>query len=125
MGKSKRLIKVCRASGAPVRPENVEAWTQEYRALYDKVLLKFKVEEGKQVAPEIGMRIQKLMDRLEKGLNKKYPNIEQWEPVRSVKVWEDLVKQYGPIMLAREENGNLAYVIYDLGFPEAPTEGTY
>jgi hypothetical protein len=111
-------VKVCRVSGQPVKLEHIELFQKEHRALYDKVMahLKQNPDRPEIMDKETAERFEKLFTRLEKGLLVKYPNEDAWPEIKEQDAWLEKVAQYGPIMLAKSEEGELVYVIYDKQF---------
>lgn len=114
-----KKIKVCRSSGMPVKIESLEAFSDDWKKLYDKVMVRFGLdpEHPKQLDEATAKRVSSLLDKCEKRLLKKYPNSEHWNLMQTQAEMEAAVKQYGPIMLAMDsETNQLAYVIYDTQF---------
>jgi hypothetical protein len=115
--KIKPKVKVCRASGLPVQIENLNNFQNEMRAAYDKILLRegINLDKPLMMEKEQAERMQRLLDRVERILRRKYPNIEYWYNIREPEVWKHLVEKHGPIMIAKDsETGELVYVIYDV-----------
>lgn len=95
-----------RASGDPVRLEDREAKAEEWRKIFDKVEARYKKPNE---------HSQKLLQRLDGILNKKYPNTDSWEFLKTKKQWEEKVTQYGPIAMAKTlDSPELVYVIIDI-----------
>ena len=107
-------VKVVRASGMPVQLDNMANFSNEFRQAYDKVVLKVLGDMNKAPDDEEAKRMAKLLQRIEQGLYKKYPVEESWDIVVEKSHWENLVADFGPIMMSRDGDGNLTYVIYDL-----------
>lgn len=108
-------VKVCRASGNPVKYEHIEQFQQEHRNIYDKVMKKFKLTETSKIDEKLSERLTKLFDRINISLLKKYPLEEEWDMVTEQEAWHELIKQYGNIMISRDKEKNqLIYVIFDI-----------
>ena len=107
-------IQICRASGQPIKHEHIEQFNEEYRALYDKVIVHVGLSDNTMITPEKAERAQKLLDRCSKGLRSKYPTIGEIELPKTQKSWLALVAQHGPIAIARHaETGKAALVVMD------------
>lgn len=113
-GRGKKLIGVCRASGMPLVFEHFDLFKQEYGTAYDKVTKKLGIQGTKLITAEMQARSARLLNRIEKFLLKKYPDKGAWPEIRTIKEWEEKVKQYGPIAIAMSEAGDLTYVILDV-----------
>lgn len=112
-----KTVKVVRASGMPVRIENLEAFQNEMRSTYDKIMAREGVDTSKplMLEEEQAKRMQKLLDRVERILRKKYPSEEEWTILKSERAMRAAVAQHGPIMMANDSNtGKPIYVIYDI-----------
>lgn len=110
-------VKVCRASGMPVKIESIALYRQEYQVLYDKVMRRFGLdaEVPKLLGPDEAKRINWLLERCDKRLLKKYPNMEEWALPTNANEWADLIAQHGPIMVAKtEDTGETSLVIFDI-----------
>jgi hypothetical protein len=110
-------IKVLRASGMPVEYEHAQAFQEEMRQVYDKILLREGIDSEKPMAleEEQAKRMQRLLDRVERILRKKYPVVSEWPIIGSKRKMKELVSKHGPIMIANDsETGQPIYVIYDL-----------
>lgn len=108
-------VKVYRASGNPVDYNHIEAFTNEHRAIYDKVIAKFQLKPTDTLSPELSQRLNKLFDRINKSLLKKYPLEAEWDEIKDSEKWLEAIQQYGNIMISKnQENGNLVYVIFDV-----------
>ena len=123
-----KKIKVCRSSGMPVNYENIERFEQDYKQAFDKIVSKI-FKEKKIVEPDSEkeaavalsrlnqddhVRMERLLNRVERSLKQKYPNVEYWDLLKSKKAMKEAVQQHGPIMLAIDgETNDLAYVIFD------------
>jgi predicted ATP-binding protein involved in virulence len=107
-------VKVVRASGMPVQLDNMANFSKEFREAYDKVVLKVLGAMDKAPDDEQARRMSKMLQRIESSLHKKYPVEETWDIVTEKSEWEDLVASFGPIMMSRDADGSLTYVIYDL-----------
>jgi hypothetical protein len=110
-------VKVCRASGMPVKFESIELYRKEFQALYDKVMVRFGLdsETPRMLTEDESKRIQYLLERCDKRLLKKYPNMEEWPIPADANQWADLVAQHGPIMVAKtEDTGETSLVIFDI-----------
>ncbi len=109
------MIKVFRASGNPVEYDHINKFTEEHREIYDKVIKKFNLGPTDTLSPELSQRLNKLFDRLNKTLMKKYPVESQWQEVKSKEEWSNLVDKHGSIMITKnQETNELVYVIFDV-----------
>jgi hypothetical protein len=111
------MIKVMRASGMPVRIENLDAFQQTMRETYDKIMLREGIDVNKGIFLEEAQakRMQALLDRVERILRKRYPAVETWPVLKSARAMKAAVTQHGPIMMAKDsETGEPIYVIYDV-----------
>lgn len=107
-------VKLCRASGQPVKIEHLDLFRNDYRTLYDRVVDKF-VAKGQHLDMAVAQRMDKLLARLEKKLHKVYPNVEYVDYPQTETEWMSMVQQYGPVMVAiNRDDQSLALVIYDL-----------
>ena len=109
-----KKVKVVRASGMPVQLDNMANFSNEFRSAYDKVVLKVLGAMDKAPDDEQAQRMAKLLQRIENSLKAKYPAEESWDIVTEKEHWEQLVADFGPIMMSRDGSGSLTYVIYDL-----------
>ncbi len=95
-----------RASGLPVTSENLEARHKEWQEVYDKVSLRYKEPTAWSI---------KLLNRLERIIDSKYPVVEHWDILKTKKSWKEKVIHYGPIAMAlNEDKKELVYVIIDV-----------
>lgn len=110
-------VQICRASGRPVNMENIEKYETEFKALYDKAMLKVGINEKSLINEETGVRINKLLNRLQRILLRKYPTTEDMALPTTEQAWLDLVKQKGPIAIAsRTDKQGVALVVMDADF---------
>lgn len=111
------MVKVYRASGQPVKVENIEMYHKEAARIYDAVLAKNNVSNTNVMDQAQSEYLTKLFTRIDKILLKKYPTTDEWplmsEPSEMVKA----VETYGPVAMAKnQETGELVYVILDVQF---------
>ena len=105
-------IKVIRESGLPVSIDNYKEFSVKWKATYDMVIDKY-LEKGEDT--DKGMRrIQKVLDRYERLLKRAYPMEERWGVLGNDDQTKAILKEYGPIIMAVEqETQELVYVIAD------------
>ena len=109
-----KKIKVVRASGLPIDEENLKAYKNEWRDLVDKATLKCRVKNEYKKSVIEPIRMNKLLDRLEKILAKKYELIGEWEATTSQKKWRERVEKYGNITIAAaRDSKEVIYIIMD------------
>lgn len=109
-----KLVKVCRSSGMPARMEHLELFQSTYRSCYDRMLTRLKLTETSSLTPEQAKRMEKVMNRVEKILTKKYPNTDFWPFITSRRAWKKRVQQHGPIFVAIDSSTNdISYIILD------------
>jgi len=110
-------VTLVRASGRPVNIDNIQAYEQEFRTQYDKVLAHVGVNEQSIMNEDTGTRINKLLNRIQKILLKKYPVQEEVQLPKSQRAWSKLVAQVGPVAVAtRLDKAGVALVIMDAEF---------
>lgn len=110
-------VQICRASGRPVNWDNVAAYEQEFRMLYDKALAHVGVNEKSIINEDVGTRLNKLLNRLQRILLVKYPTTEERGLPTTDAEWLDLVKQHGPVAVcSRTDKQGIALVIMDADF---------
>lgn len=111
-------LKVYRASGAPVKEGNIEKWTTEYNAFYDKAQKKYMPDLTRAPSAEEATNMQSVLKKYEKRLYRKYPATEDWEFIKSKRAWNNKLKEVNfPIALAvNQETKQLVYVIMDIDF---------
>lgn len=111
-------LKVYRASGMPVLDGNIEKFTLEYNAFYDKAQQKYLPNNGKLPTAEEVEPLQKLLKKYEKRLGRKYPLTDDWDLLKTKKQWTAKIKEMQfPIALAvSPETNELIYVIMDVEF---------
>lgn len=103
-------IRVIRASGNPVDPEQAKKYQDEWKEGFDKLTEK----HGK-----FGPEIQAALDEYEKKLELDYKDltIANWEFPKSKKAWIDKLSEYGNILVTTNiENGELIFVVQDMPF---------
>ncbi len=111
-------LKVYRASGMPVLDGNIEKFTAEYNAFYDKAQAKYLPSTGKLPTAAEAEPLQKLLKKFEKRLKRKYPETDDWDLLKTKKQWVQKIKELQfPIALAvNPETNDLMYVILDVEF---------
>lgn len=98
-------IKVFRKTGLPVRLEDLNSFKEEWKLIFDKAQDK--------CLPDM-LRLQKLLARLENGLQKKYPTICEWDFLKTQEDWDKVIDEYGNIMVTRSlDSGEMLYCILD------------
>lgn len=110
-------VKVCRASGMPVKFESIDLYRAEFQTLYDKVLVRFGLDAAKprMLEEDEAKRMNWLLERCDRRLLKKYPNMEEWDLPTDANTWSELVAKHGPIMVAKiEDTGETSLVIFDI-----------
>lgn len=106
-------LKICRASGLPVRFEDIEAYNEAHRNLYDKVKLHV-LGNGELMSQSEANRMNKLLTRLAPKVLSSFKLIDTIETKGTKASWLELVAQHGPIALAKNaETGELTAVIMD------------
>jgi hypothetical protein len=98
----------------PVILDHIESYKHEYQQLYDKVMAKVGMLDNKLITIEMQERSNKLLNRIEKILLKRYPNSGLWPELKTQKAWFERVDEYGPVAVARSEAGDMAYIILDV-----------
>ena len=108
-------VKVMRASGHPLDLEDIEAYKQDWRDLFDKVQDKCAIGENANGDQNQQMfRMQKLLARCERILLNRYNRVGEWEFISSPEQATALMEEHGNIMLTRRrDSGELLYVILD------------
>jgi hypothetical protein len=110
-------VQICRASGLPVKYEDIPKYQEAQRVLYDKVKLHVLGEENTPLTMQEAERMQKLLTRLEKQAIKKFKTIDYISLKGTKASWLELVATHGPITLAKNsDTGELAVIIMDVDF---------
>jgi hypothetical protein len=112
-----KMVKVCRASGMPVTIEHIEGYKADWQAIYDKVMLKvgFTPDSLHKGTPEMNARAQRILNRVERLLLKRYPNTGLWAELKSRRAWLKAVEQHGPIAVAKSlDGGDMVYILLDV-----------
>lgn len=100
-------IQICRHSGMPVQPADMQAYREEFGSAFDK---------AKEAAGEDMLVLQASLAEVDKQLNAKYSLTGKVELPKSKKAWQALMAAYeAPIMMARQAEGDndLVLVIMD------------
>lgn len=106
-------IQICRASGLPVKFEDIQAYNEAHRQLYDKVA-NHVLGENRLMTQEEANRMNKLLTRLVERTLPKFKTVDTIDVSGTKKSWLDLVAQHGPIALAKNsETNQLAAIIMD------------
>jgi hypothetical protein len=115
MGDIMQKVKVMRASGHPLLLEDIEAYKEDFRQLFDKVQDKCTLGLNANDDPSVAMlRMQKLLARCESILMKKYNRVGEWDFIATPEKAVELMEEHGNIMLSRRrDSGELLYVILD------------
>lgn len=101
-------LRTVRYSGAPVAPENLQAYDEAFKAGYDAIV----AEHGQDM-----LTVHTKVQALEADLLAKFDNVERQQLPTTAKAWRALLDVYGaPVMVARSsENPNeLVLVIVDI-----------
>lgn len=108
-------VKVIRSSGHPIELEDIEAYKQEWRELYDKAQDRYTVGRaatGDRAVDTLGLS--KLLDRCERILQAKYNRIAEWDFLDTPEKLLEKMEQHGNLMITRRaDNQELLYVILD------------
>jgi hypothetical protein len=103
-------VKMFRLSGNPVRPEQAEAFRQEWQSGFDEISERLG---------RYGEATNKALDDLEAFLHQKYNDltiIDQEMP-KTKKDWVALLSDYGNVMVSTHvETGELVLVVADTPF---------
>jgi hypothetical protein len=123
MSPSKQELQVVRASGLPIDLVDIVKYEEEFKQIYDKVLLKLKVDEKIMLSRNTAERMNRLLDRCQKILLKKYPKEAYWPLPKSPRAWLKITATLGPIAIAKHaHNGNLVLIIMDADFSTSPQQ---
>jgi len=90
-------VKIQRASETPVKPEEAQQFTDEFRAAYDRAEAKAK-KKAENPQQEMLM-MQRFLRYVEHSLRKKYKLTEEIEMPKTAKAWAALIKQYGSAII--------------------------
>jgi hypothetical protein len=106
-------LQICRASGLPVKYEDIEAYKEAHRLLYDKIKVHV-LGDGELMTQEEANRMNRLLDRLTKKALARFKVIDTLETKGTVKSWLELIEKHGPIALAKNaETGSLVAILMD------------
>jgi hypothetical protein len=108
-------LRVLRATGNPIEPEHIEQFKQEFKILYDRVLGRIGLTERSVPTPEQAARADRILQRCERLLLRKYPSEAKWPFMQSFEEVRERVKKYGAVaVLTDPETQDLVYVILDV-----------
>ncbi len=106
-----KKIKTMRISGHPIELEDIKAYNEEWKTLFDKAMDKCKVKDSE--VPDM-LRLQKLLAKLEGVLGRKYDRVTEWDFLKTKKAWEVRMEEFGNIMVTKAaDTGEMIYVIMD------------
>jgi len=108
-------VKVMRASGHPIELEDIEAYKEAWKLLFDKVQRKCSLGENANGDQAQNMfRMQKLLARCEQILMKQYNRVGEWDFITTPEQAVEIMEKHGNIMLTRrQDSGEPLYVILD------------
>jgi len=106
-------IKTVRASGLPI--QGIEAYQEEYRNMYDRVIKELGLERELSPSEEQTKQAQARLEAEAVILHKKYPLEVEWDLIKSKKKWRALTEEYGIIAVVSEKDTKgINYVIMDI-----------
>lgn len=112
------MIKLIRQSRLPVLQADFDNFQEDFRKLYDKILVRFNmsVDKPRAITEEESKRIQWLIERCQKRLFKIYPLEQNVQLPKSALAWRRLCDLYkAPVTIAQaRDTKDLILVIQDM-----------
>lgn len=110
-----KKVKVIRSSGHPIELEDIAAYKEDWKQLFDKIQDRCTIGKTATKDKAYNMfRMQKLLARCESILQERYNRIAEWDFIATPEQAEKLIEKHGNIMLTRRaDSGDLLYVILD------------
>jgi hypothetical protein len=112
--KKSASLRVARQSGAPLDPNHIKLYNQDFALLFDSIQEKLHVTDATALTEEQANLFNQMLEDGDKQLREKYPAIEHWHFLSYGKM-QRKIKFYGcPIMVSVEaSSGNLCYILVD------------
>lgn len=102
-------IPVVRQSKLPVTLENLDLYKKEWQRRFDRLQKRYSKPSQQQT-------LDYFLAKTEVRLLEKYPNEERRKMPATIKEWEDLVSEYGPVAIGmNDQSQRLMLLIADLG----------